>query len=80
MGRVLVLHPCDSGLNPTVDRFFFFCLSRIRDTRLERVLREEQLTHVSKERIKRAPADLNDTIDLNAEIIELDKFFDEIID
>ena len=24
--------------------------------------------------------DLNDTIDLNAEIIELDKFFDEIID
>ena len=48
MARVLDLHPCDSGSNPTVSRFyfffysfffffFFFCLSRIRDTRPERV-------------------------------------------
>ena len=33
MGRVLVLHLCDSGLNPTVGSyFFFFCLSLIRDS------------------------------------------------
>ena len=33
MVRVLVLHVCDSGSNPTVGSFFFFffCLSRIRD-------------------------------------------------
>ena len=35
MVRVLDLHLCDSGSNPTVGSyfffFFFFCLSRIRD-------------------------------------------------
>ena len=47
MVRVLDLHSCDSGSNPTVGRFFFFffsfffffCLSRIRDNRPERVKR-----------------------------------------
>ena len=36
MVRVLDLHLCDSGSNPTFGSFFF-CLSRIRDTRPERV-------------------------------------------
>ena len=39
-GRVLVLHLCDPGSNPTIGSFFFslfFCLSRIRDDGAVRV-------------------------------------------
>ena len=42
MGRVLVLHLCDPGLNPTVGSYIFFCffllcLSRIRDNHPVRI-------------------------------------------
>ena len=33
VGRVLVLHLCDSGSNPKVGSYFFFCLSLICDSR-----------------------------------------------
>ena len=51
MVRVLDLHLCDSGSNPTVGSyffffrfffFFFFCLSRIRDIGPVRVKKLEQ--------------------------------------